>query len=90
MAEKEMEKARSGGQLGGLVKPLSWRGFPTWLVYIAAVVGLGYILNPTAGVFEVLPDNLPFVGNLDEGVAFTLLWYGLVELFEGRKNRPVE
>ena len=32
-----------------------------------------YILNPTAGVFEILPDNLPLVGNLDEAAAVTLL-----------------
>ena len=32
-----------------------------------------YLLNPTAGVFEILPDNLPLVGNLDEAAAMTLL-----------------
>jgi len=25
-----------------------------------------YILNPTGGIIEILPDNLPIVGNLDE------------------------
>jgi len=38
-------------------------------------------------VLELIPDNLPLAGNLDEGAAFTLLWYGLVEFFEGRKFR---
>jgi len=42
------------------------------------VFGLGvlaalYILNPTAGLFEIIPDNLPFVGNLDEAAAVALL-----------------
>lgn len=32
-----------------------------------------YILNPTAGLFEILPDNLPLVGNLDEAAAVALL-----------------
>ncbi len=32
-----------------------------------------YILNPTMGVFEIIPDNLPWVGNLDEALAVTLL-----------------
>lgn len=32
-----------------------------------------YILNPTAGVFEIIPDNLPLVGNLDEAAAVALL-----------------
>lgn len=85
MAGQEIEKAQEP-QVGGLLKPLSWRGFPVWLVYLAAIAGFGYILNPTAGVFEILPDNLPFVGNLDEGVAFMLVWYGLVEFFEGNKR----
>ncbi|HOU15233.1 MAG TPA: DUF1232 domain-containing protein [Anaerolineae bacterium] len=88
MAGNELEKAKPGDQLGFLLKPLSLRGFPTWVVYLASLVGLAYILNPTAGLIELLPDNLPIVGNLDEGVAFTLLWYGLVEFFEGRKFRP--
>jgi len=87
MAGNDIEKSKIADQLGTLLKPLSLRGVPVWLIYLASLVGLGYILNPTAGVIEVIPDNLPFVGNLDEGVAFTMLWYGLVEFFEGRKYR---
>jgi len=87
MAGNDIEKSKMADQLGPLLKPLSLRGVPVWLVYLASLAGLGYILNPTAGVLEVIPDNLPFVGNLDEGVAFTMLWYGLVEFFEGRKYR---
>lgn len=30
------------------------------------VVCIIYLINPTLGVFEILPDNLPFVGNIDE------------------------
>ncbi len=90
MADNELEKAKPGDQLGFLLKPLSLRGFPTWLIYLASAVGLAYILNPTAGLIELLPDNLPLIGNLDEGVAFTMLWYGLVEFFEGRKFRPTK
>jgi len=33
----------------------------------AALVSLLYLVNPTLSVFELLPDNLPVVGNLDEG-----------------------
>lgn len=32
-----------------------------------------YILNPTAGIFEIIPDNLPLIGNLDEAAAVALL-----------------
>ena len=66
--------------------PLSQRGWPRWLVYLASVVGGVYLLNPTAGLFELLPDNLPLVGNLDEAGAFMLVWYGLIEYFRRRKQ----
>ena len=72
-------------ELGPLITPPSQRGFPRWLTYLAALLGFVYLLNPGAGVIEFIPDNLPIVGNLDEGVAGLLIWYGLVEFFEGRK-----
>jgi len=79
------EKTKSGfSRL--LSEPLSKRGWPVWLVYMLSVLGLIYLLNPTAGLLEFLPDNLPLVGNLDEGVAVMLVLAGLVEFFEGRKR----
>jgi len=36
-----------------------------------------YLLNPTGGFIEFLPDNLPFVGNLDEVGITGLLIYSL-------------
>lgn len=40
-------------------------------------VGIGllglYIANLGFGVIEFIPDNLPFVGNLDEGMAGALI-----------------
>jgi len=66
--------------------PLSQRGWPIWLVYLAAGLGLVYVLNPTLGLFEFIPDNLPLIGNLDEGVAFLLMWFGIVEYLEGKKK----
>ncbi|HEY84147.1 MAG TPA: DUF1232 domain-containing protein [Chloroflexi bacterium] len=63
---------------------------PVWLVYLAAALGFVYMLNPTAGFVEFIPDNFPLVGNLDEGAAMLLLWYGLVEFFEGRKRGTIE
>ncbi|MBP9226047.1 MAG: DUF1232 domain-containing protein [Verrucomicrobiales bacterium] len=32
-----------------------------------------YLFNPTAGFLELIPDNLPIVGNLDEAAAAALL-----------------
>ena len=43
------------------------------VVFGAGVLAALYILNPTAGVFELIPDNLPLVGNLDEAAAVALL-----------------
>lgn len=40
-----------------------------------ALAGLSvvYIINPTAGFIEFIPDNLPFIGNLDEATAMIVL-----------------
>jgi uncharacterized membrane protein YkvA (DUF1232 family) len=43
------------------------------LMFIIAAISLIYLVNPTLGVFELLPDNLPGVGNIDEGLATLLL-----------------
>jgi len=32
-----------------------------------------YLLNPGAGVFELIPDNIPVIGNLDEAAAVYLI-----------------
>ena len=85
MPEDSLDQKNELNDLSSWLKPLSQRGIPVWLVYIAAVLSFIYILNPTAGTLEILPDILPIIGNLDEGVASVLLWYGLVEFFEGRK-----
>jgi hypothetical protein len=87
MSDVMPDKTDVADRLGIMLKPLSMRGVPVWFVYLAALLGVIYILNPTAGVLELLPDNLPLIGNLDEGVAFALVWYGLVELIEGRNLR---
>jgi uncharacterized membrane protein YkvA (DUF1232 family) len=44
-------------------------------VLVGIIGGLSalYLVNPGFGVFEFIPDNIPFLGNLDEGVAATLL-----------------
>lgn len=73
-----------------LATPLSKKGWPRWLVFIFAIIGIVYLLNPTFG-FDFLPDNLPIVGNLDEGMAAMLVLWGLVEIFEGgKKSAPTQ
>jgi len=63
------------------------------------VISLGllsavYLLNPGAGVIELIPDNIPVVGNLDEAAATLLLlnclaYFGidLRHLFRGKNDK---
>jgi len=65
---------------------------------IVAVVGafsLLYLINPTFGVFELIPDNIAGFGNIDEAGAAMLLisclsYFGLISgdcSVASRKNR---
>jgi uncharacterized membrane protein YkvA (DUF1232 family) len=47
---------------------------------IAALVAVIYLLNPDAGVIELIPDNIPIIGNLDE-VAATVLLFKAIAYF---------
>ncbi len=78
---------KKAGFIRALSEPLSKYGWPSWLVFLLAIFGVIYLLNPTAGFLEFLPDNLPFIGNLDESVAVMLVLAGIVELLEGKKYR---
>lgn len=43
---------------------------------IAAICGVLcvlYLLNPTGGFIELIPDNIPIIGNLDEAAATAIL-----------------
>jgi len=57
---------------------------PAWLIYLLSLAGLLYLLNPTAGLIEIIPDNFPLVGNLDEGVAAVLVWEGINQVRNAR------
>lgn len=37
------------------------------------IISFLYLLNPGIGLFEFIPDNVPFIGNLDEATATFLL-----------------
>ncbi len=48
--------------------------FPAGSLLVALISGV-YIANPLAGIFELIPDNIPLFGNLDEATAaFLLFW----------------
>ncbi|MDG1356705.1 MAG: DUF1232 domain-containing protein [Akkermansiaceae bacterium] len=42
------------------------------MALIGLLCGL-YLLNPTWGLIELIPDNLPFVGNIDEAAVAAVL-----------------
>ena len=52
---------------------------------LGILIGGVYILNPGLGLFELLPDNIPGVGNLDEAGAAALLIFGLRYLLVRRR-----
>jgi len=54
------------------------------LVSLLSLASLIYLLNPTAGVLELLPDNIPIIGNIDEGLAAFVI-YSSIEYFSGKK-----
>jgi uncharacterized membrane protein YkvA (DUF1232 family) len=47
------------------------------IAFGAIALGIVYLINPTAGFLELIPDTLPFVGNLDEAAATTLVIWGI-------------
>lgn len=47
------------------------------LAGIAAIICIAYLSNIGGGVVEVVPDNIPIVGNLDEVVASLILFFSL-------------
>jgi Protein of unknown function (DUF1232) len=63
--------------------PMKPRSVATTLLMIAiAGISALYLVNPTFGIFELLPDNLPLFGNLDEAfftlaLVSALAWLGI-------------
>ena len=63
------------------------------LVAVAGLLSLVYLVNPGARVFELITDNIPIVGNLDEAVACAIIlaafrYYGIdLTAFLGRGVR---
>jgi len=72
---------------------------PVTSVFVGALgaVCAFYLINPTLGVFELIPDNIPVFGNLDEAGAAALLisclsYFGLDlgSLFGRKEESPGE
>jgi uncharacterized membrane protein YkvA (DUF1232 family) len=60
----------------------------------SGAIGALYLVFPTLGIFEVIPDAIPVIGSLDEVSATilvlnTLAYYGIdFNRFYGRRNEP--
>lgn len=54
--------------------PLKYYMKKLFLIAGIAICGI-YLINPTAGIIEMLPDNIPFIGNLDEAGATAFIIY---------------
>ncbi|MEJ2470557.1 MAG: DUF1232 domain-containing protein [Desulfuromonadales bacterium] len=66
------------------------------VVFCLGILAVLYLLNPTAGVFEIIPDNVPLIGNLDEAAAVALLlmclkYFGieLPDIFRRGQDRDI-
>jgi hypothetical protein len=40
---------------------------------VLAILSTVYLLNPGAGIIDIIPDNIPIFGNLDEAAATAIL-----------------
>lgn len=59
-------------------------------VVLGGLLGVIYLLNPGAGVIELIPDNIPVVGNLDEAAATVLIINTIVHFRRQRRRKFVE
>jgi len=55
---------------------------------IFGIIGAIYLLNPTAGILELIPDNLPVIGNLDEAAATLLVVNAVRHLRNRFRSKP--
>ena len=59
---------------GDLILPAEQPGWAKLLAWTTIVLGGIYLINPTAGIIELIPDMLPIVGNLDEATILFLMF----------------
>ncbi len=51
------------------------------------VLSIIYLINPGSGLIEIIPDVLPWIGNLDEATATGILIWSAKELFGKKKKK---
>ncbi len=65
MENKENQTEKNPPQKKGFVN--------SFIVGVLGAVSAVYLFNPGAGFIELIPDNIPIIGNLDEAAAAALL-----------------
>lgn len=55
------------------------KNIPIPVIVLSILFSIVYIINPTAGFIEFIPDNIPLIGNLDEAGATALLIWAINE-----------
>ena len=66
------------------------------LVIFLGIIALMYLLNIGMGFIELIPDNTPFVGNLDEAGAVAILlmclrYFGIdvTKIFKKERDKKI-
>ena len=88
------------GQKGDVMSTIG-RLLKEMVIVFLAVFAVIYLIFPTLGIFELIPDAVPLIGSMDEATATliilnTLNYYGLdlTNLYGGsrrrRLNRPAQ
>lgn len=108
VASKQAERGSVPERAGGShlpakpAPPLALRALVASTLTGIGMIALLYLVNPTGGIVELLPDNLPLLGNLDEagataillmvlsywGMDVTRIGRGLGDWSRGRKALP--
>lgn len=57
------------------------------LVAFAGILSFLYLVFPSFGIFELLPDYIPFIGNVDEATA-TMVLLGSLRYFGMDLSNP--
>ncbi len=65
MENKENQTEKNPPEKKGVVNSI--------IVGVLGAVSAVYLFNPGAGFIELIPDNIPIIGNLDEAAAAALL-----------------
>ena len=84
----ELPAPRLANAAPGAALPMAQRGCLGRVFALASVLlGSIYVVNPGFGIFELIPDNIPIFGNLDEAAATTMMVLGLQFLFGRGKSK---